>query len=39
MTNSYTNLAIRSDTHKRLKIRKEVHGLTYDELIRELLEK
>ncbi len=39
MPNNYTNLAIRSDTYKKLKARKEVHGMTYDELIKELLEK
>ncbi len=36
---SHMSIGLKPDTYKKLKIRKEVHGLTYDELIRELLEK
>ena len=39
MSKNWINLAIRPETHKLLKARKEVLGLTFDELIKELLEK
>ena len=39
MTKEYVNLAISRDTHKKLKDMKEVHRITFDELINELLEK
>ena len=39
MTKNYFQIAVREDTYKIIKAMKEVHGITYDELINELLEK
>ena len=38
MSKGYINLAVKPETYKKLKQIKEVHGLTFDELINKLLE-
>ncbi len=38
MTKEYVNLAISRDTHKKLKDIKEVLGITFDELMNELMD-
>ena len=39
MTKNYRSLQVKDATYNKLKQRKEVHGITYDELINELLDK
>ena len=36
---TWVSIGIRADTFNKLKLMKEVHGITYDQLIKELLEK
>ncbi|KKL05082.1 hypothetical protein LCGC14_2609610 [marine sediment metagenome] len=36
---TWVNIGIKADTFNKLKAIKEVHGITYDQLIKELLEK
>ena len=38
MTKSYVNLAVKPDTHKKLKAMKEVHRITFDELMNEFMD-